>query len=155
MADAATLVDIFRASWTLAYSGIIPEPYLSTMIGRRGVEWWRKAIRARERMLVIEICGTLAGYATYGPARSRGRYEGEIYEIYLEPTHQGLGFGADLFEAARHGLDMERLNGMIVWALAENTAAAAFYRRRGGRPVARVVDLMGGRKLEKIAFAWD
>lgn len=155
MADAADLVRVFNDAWKLAYSGIIPEPHLTTMIDRRGEEWWRKAIRSRERLLVLEVCGELAGYATCGPARSRGRFEGEIYEIYLDPAHQGLGFGAHLFEAARHALDMEQLNGLIIWALSENRGAADFYIRRGGRPVARVLDRIGGKKLEKIAYSWE
>lgn len=153
--DAEGLARVFYDAWRLAYAGIIPEPHLSMMIDRRGAEWWRKAIRSRERLLVVEVCGILAGYATFGPARSRGRFEGEIYEIYLDPAHQGLGFGAHLFEASRHALDMERLNGLIIWALSENAGAADFYRRRGGRPVARILDRIGGKKLEKIAFSWE
>jgi hypothetical protein len=32
-------------------------------------------------------------------------------------------------------LDMRKLNGLIVWALLDNTAACDFYWRRGGRPI--------------------
>ena len=31
-------------------------------------------------------------------------YAGEIYEIYLKPSHQGLGFGGHLFAAVRREL---------------------------------------------------
>ena len=77
----------------------------------------------------------VAGYATVGPARVRGEYEGEIYELYVTPTYQGLGFGERLFEACRYHLDARQLSGLIVWALADNMAATDFYWRRGGRPV--------------------
>ena len=84
----------------------------------------------------------------------RGPNEGEIYELYLAPPFQGLG-SVSLFESCRAGLDERRLNGLIVWALAENTPAIEFYWRRGGRPVMRAFDRIGGAKLEKIAFTWD
>jgi hypothetical protein len=45
--------------------------------------------------------------------------------------------------------------GLIVWALADNTTAADFYWRRGGRPVGVGFERFGPRKLKKIAYAWD
>lgn len=124
------------------------------MIQRRGTEWWANAIQSGEHILVLEMTGKVAGYATFGAARSRGTCQGEIYELYVAPIYQGLGLGEHLFEACRHALDTRHLNGLLVWALAENTAAMDFYWRRGGRPVARAFDRIGGARLEKIAFAW-
>ena len=69
--------------------------------------------------LVLEVSGDVVGYATLGPSRTRGRFEGEIYELYMAPPHQGLGFGECLFEACRYRLDERRLSGLLVWALAE------------------------------------
>ena len=71
-----------------------------------------------------------------GSSRQRAPYQGEIYELYLDPIYQGLGLGEHLFEGCRHALDMRKLNGLIVWALLDNTAACDFYWRRGGRPIA-------------------
>ena len=85
---------------------------------------------------------------------SAGRYQGEIYELYLDPIYQGLGLGEHLFEGCRHALDMRKLNGLIVWALLDNTAACDFYWRRGGRPITSTFTKIGGERLEKVAFAW-
>ena len=98
--------------------------------------------------------GEVVGYATTGTARTKGPYQGEIYEIYIVPSHQGLGFGEHLFEAARAGLDSRGLNGLLVWALSENRGATDFYWRRGGRPVASAFTKIGGERREKVAFAW-
>jgi ribosomal protein S18 acetylase RimI-like enzyme len=103
---------------------------------------------------VLEMAGTVAGYATIGSARQRFPYQGEIYELYLDPIYQGLGLGEHLFEACRHALDMRKLNGLIVWALLDNTAACDFYWRRGGRPITNAYTRIGGERLEKVAFAW-
>lgn len=154
-ADASALTGIFRESWQVAYRGIIPHLHLESMIRRRGVGWWRNAMRSQEPMLVVEVSGVLAGYATFGSARARSPYQGEIFELYLAPIYQGLGLGEHLFEACRHELDKRRLQGLIVWALSENTAATDFYWRRGGRPIAQAFDKIGRTKVEKIAFAWS
>jgi ribosomal protein S18 acetylase RimI-like enzyme len=154
-ADAGALADIFRDSWQQSYRGIIPHLHLETMIRRRGTDWWSSSIKSGEHVLVLEVAGTLAGYATCGASRGRTKAEGEIYEIYMAPVYQGLGFGERLFEACRAGLDERRLKGLVVWVLAENLPAIAFYWRRGGRPVAKAYDRIGGAKLEKIAFNWS
>ena len=73
----------------------------------------------------------------------------------MTPTHQGLGFGERLFEACRHHLDTRQMCGLLVWALADNEIATDFYWRRGGRPIGQAYERFGGRKLRKIAFAWD
>ncbi len=154
LSDAKALSAVFRESWELAYRGIIPHLHLETMIRRRNPDWWRTTIRSGDTLFVLEVAGKIAGYATCGVSRARGTQQGEIYEIYLAPLYQGLGHGEHLFEACRYALDMRRLNGLIVWALADNDAAIAFYWRRGGRPIAKRADKIGAAKLSKLAFAW-
>lgn len=152
--DAAAIASVFKDSWKQAYRGIIPHAHLEHMIRRRGPDWWRSAVRAGDTVLILECQGTVAGYATLGTSRTKGPYQGEIYELYMAPTHQGIGLGEYLFEAARNNLDDRKLNGMLVWALSDNEVATGFYWRRGGRPIAKMIERIGGARLEKIAFAW-
>lgn len=153
--DAKALARIFKDSWLLAYRGIIPHLHLDRMIRERNVEWWRDVVKSGDSALVLELSGTIAGYATLGNSRARGRYQGEIYELYLDPVYQGMGLGEHLFEGCRHVLDMRKLNGLVVWALLQNTPACDFYWRRGGRPVASTFQRFGSERLEKVAFAWS
>jgi ribosomal protein S18 acetylase RimI-like enzyme len=155
LTDAPGLSAVFRETWGQTYLGIIPHLHLDSMIRRRTPDWWTTTIKSGSGVLVLEVLGDVVGYATLGAARVRGIYEGEIYELYVKPTHQGVGFGERLFEACRHHLDTRQLCGLIVWALADNTAAGDFYWQRGGRPVGQSYERFGGRKLKKIAFAWD
>lgn len=152
--DARVLSQVFSQSWVNAYRGIIPHLYLDSMIRRRGTDWWRSAIRTGEEMLVLDVGSQAAGYATLGAARARFPNAGEIYEIYIAPDYQGLGFGEHLFEACRYHLDKRQLRGMVVWVLAENAGAVDFYWRRGGRPVASAIERFGPTRLQKIAFKW-
>jgi ribosomal protein S18 acetylase RimI-like enzyme len=152
--DATAIAGVFRDSWQQAYRGIIPHAHLEHMIRRRGPDWWRSAVRAGDTVLILECEKDVVGYATLGTSRTRGPFQGEIYELYMMPTHQGVGLGEYLFEAARAGLDSRGLNGLLVWALSDNQVATDFYWRRGGRPIAKTIERFGDSKLEKIAFAW-
>jgi ribosomal protein S18 acetylase RimI-like enzyme len=155
LTDAPALSEMFRLTWGQTYLGIIPHLHLESIIRRRTSEWWISTIKSGNGVLVLQVADDLAGYATVGPARVRGEHEGEIYELYVTPTHQGLGFGERMFEACRHHLDTRQMCGLLVWALADNEIATDFYWRRGGRPIGQAYERFGGRKLRKIAFAWD
>ena len=153
--DAEALSALFCESWQQAYCGIIPHLHLQRMIRQRTPAWWTRAITKGERTLVLELAGQIGGYVSFGKNRWPLPYQGEIYELYMAPTHQGVGLGEYLFEGARHAMDASRMSGLLVWALAENTSACEFYRRRGGRPVAKTKERMGDRALLKLGFAWS
>lgn len=152
--DGAPLAGVFRDCWRYTYAGIIPPMHLDQLIRKRSEMWWRTTIQRDRDLLVLDAAGTVAGYATFGKARASRVYQGEIFELYLAPVYQGIGFGEHMFEACRNRLDDRNMNGLIVWALADNDAAVDFYWRRGGRPVAESQEQFGTKKLNKIAFAW-
>ncbi|OQM74557.1 GNAT family N-acetyltransferase [Manganibacter manganicus] len=154
--DAEAIAEVHLDAWRGAYSGIIPHKALTAMINRRGARWWAHAIRRAATVLVIEIGGTIAGYATIGRNRARElRQEGEIYELYLRPEYQGVGLGSRLFTAARCALADHGLKGMVVWALEENQNALGFYAGAGGRDVAEGVEIFEQKALKKVAFVWE
>jgi ribosomal protein S18 acetylase RimI-like enzyme len=70
---------------------------------------------------VLDVGGTVAGYATLGLNRARSLpQEGEIYELYLKPEFQGVGLGKRLFTEARQLLDSLGCKGVVVWCLEDN-----------------------------------
>jgi len=154
--DAGPLAGLFRDAWELAYRGIIPATHLEALIRRRDEAAWRATLETSDGLLVLEVLGKVAGYASFGSRRGRGRtgYQGEIYELYLGPVYQGLGFGEHLFEACRLALDAKNLKGLIVWALADNVPALSFYWARGGRPIGRTTDRIAGVPLTRVAYGW-
>ena len=127
-ADAAAVASTHDEAWRSAYQGIIPGAELEKLINRRGPQWWDSAIRKGSRVSVLVFGDRIAGYANYGRNRARSlHFEGEIYELYLRPEFQGLGFGraraVDIAAAApagthddaiqprqqRHGLGIARI----------------------------------------------
>ena len=153
--DAMAIAEIHDAAWRVAYQGIIPGIELDRLITRRGPAWWDSAIRQGSRISLLAFGHNVAGYAHYGRNRGRGLvYDGEIYELYLRPEYQGLGFGRRLFTSARRDLCASGFKTLVVWALSDNDTAVKFYRSMGGKAVARSFERFGQRRLNKVAYAW-
>src|ERR1700756_925637 len=149
--DAAAVAEAHDEAWRTAYQGIIPGAELRRLINRRGPAWWDSAIRKGSRIALLQFGDKIAGYANYGRNRARSLYyDGEIYELYLRPEFQGLGFGHKLFSAVRRDLTQSGLQSMVVWALSDNSPALDFYRSVGGKAVARSSERFGTRVLDKV-----
>jgi ribosomal protein S18 acetylase RimI-like enzyme len=105
---------------------------------------------------VLDFDDRIVGYATYGRNRIRSMpYRGEVFELYLAPEYQGLGFGRRLFRAARADLSRYGCKTAIVWALADNARAVSFYERLGGRQLRKAPENFGAEVRQRIAFAFD
>ena len=154
--DAKAVADTHDEAWRAAYQGMIPGLELDKLINRRGPDWWDSAIRKGSRIAILAFGDKVAGYANYGRNRARSLYyDGEIYELYLRPEYQGLGFGRRLFTSARRYLSQSGLKSMVVWALSDNDPAVEFYKSLGGKAVARSSERFGEKSLDKVAFAWN
>lgn len=153
--DTTALAELHAEAWRYAYRGIIPGITLERMIARRGPIWWQAVCDSGDGALVLEFGGRLVGYAAFGRCRMRSEPPmGEIYELYVRPECHGAGFGRALFEEARQRLRARGLDGLLVWALAENELACRFYKARGGQPRFRTCESLGGVQLAKIGFHW-
>jgi ribosomal protein S18 acetylase RimI-like enzyme len=150
--DAAQLADVHAEAWREAYSGIIPALTLERMIVRRSGVWWRDVL-GRRPILVLDVGGTVAGYASFAPGNSRGNPgAAEVQELYLRPEYQGIGLGARLFRAVLKRIKARGYARVLVRALADNDRANGFYARYGGKIVARTDETLGGRTLPCIWY---
>lgn len=153
--DAEAITRVHDVSWRDAYRGVIPGAELERMIARRGPLWWRSAIMRGTGLLTAVFDDAVVGYATYGRNRVPSMpYSGEIFEIYLMPEYQGIGFGRGLFDAARGKLAEHGYLSIVVWALADNKKALGFYERLGGRTIRKGEERFGPDVLTRVAFAF-
>ena len=153
--DARAIASVHRTAWIHAYSGLIPHRALVQMVERRREDWWRRAARGPSTLLVLEVAGKIAGYATIGLNRvSALKQEGEIYELYMLPEYQGVGLGSYLFRECRAILRGLGMYGLVVWCLEENENAVTFYRAIGGMDVAEGLEHFGDKALKKLGFVW-
>lgn len=155
-ADAKGVAAVHDDAWWTTYRGVIPNRELERLINRRGPKWWRDALDSGLGVLVLEYDRTIVGYATIGHSRiGRLPHKGEIYELYLTPTYQGVGLGRRLFKAAKARLDSRGLRPLLVWVLEDNVKACRFYEAMGGEIVAEGSERFGGRILPKIGYSWE
>ena len=154
-ADSAQIAGVHDCAWRDAYRGVIPGRELERMIARRGPLWWDAAIARGSRLLVLDFEDAVGGYASYGRNRvSSLPHAGEMFELYLAPQFQGLGFGRRLFEAVRTDLADHGYRSMVVWALADNERALGFYERLGGKRVRCAPERFGSELRERVAFGF-
>ena len=154
-ADCDALADIHNEAWLGAYRGILQGVDLQKMVSRRSTGWWRGALARGVDIKLLSVADVPAGYATFGPCRLRDTgMQGEIYELYLKPEYQGLGFGRALFDSVRKTLRSRRLQGLAVQVLSENESARNFYRAVGGKLTAKSWYRLGGRRMELSIYAW-
>jgi GNAT superfamily N-acetyltransferase len=155
--DAQDVARVHEEAWRSTYQGIIPHLHLEKIIAHRGPAWWERTLkRPGSGMLLLTFNGTVQGYASFGAARiASSAKTGEIFELYLAPVFQGMGFGKQLFVAARRVLQQQGRRRLVVWALAENEPACAFYGRLGGKPSVTAPEHYGTVTLNRVAFLWE
>ncbi len=155
--DVDALARVHVESWIHTYEGIIPGAELAKTNVLRSKIRFSRALEGRashDRLLVLEAPDDgVVGYVNVGPVRFH-EYRGEVFELYLDPRHQGRGGGARLLSAGIWRLLEHGHGPVLVWALAANRRARRFYERQGGLPLAKGSVVLGGRRLQKVAYGW-
>ena len=149
-ADATAMARVHVESAAAAYAGLDlpPEP---DPIGRRVANW--RAVFDAEGMspFVAEDDSTVVGILNVGPARARDDV-GELYVIYVLPSHWGSGAGQLLIETAHATLSAGFAEATLT-VLAENARARRFYERNDWVLEAVVTEPhFGGRPTEVARY---
>lgn len=155
--DAPHIARVHVASWRNTYAGIVPQAYLDmldeTVFTARWQEWIGED---KVPILIAEDDQGIFGFISGGPNREVALsdiYDGELYAIYLLPSHQRHGAGRALIRELAGILLDSGYRGMMVWLLEANPASR-FYRRLGAVDVSSRSIEIGGAKLAEIALGW-
>ena len=96
------------------------------------------------KTIVAEIDGLIVGYIGVGISRDHGASEvGELYTIYVDPSHQSRGVGSALIRAGIKFLKSKSLNKATLWVFERNAQAIKYYEAHGWNPT-------GKSKLDKL-----
>lgn len=152
-ADASAVARVYVDTWRDAYRGLIPQTYLDSMSHALHERRWRQAFAAGGWGFVAELDRRIVGFASGGRCRSRGRWSGELFVLYVLPPWQGRGVGRALFDATHYELARRGHSDMLVWVLATNPARR-FYEHLGGEPAGENVCEIGGARLRELAYGW-
>lgn len=158
--DAHAVAEIHVTAWQEAYRGIIPAGFLAGLSIARQEARWREDIRhGSPQLLVARIDGRVTGWVAFGPCRDAGAAPeaGEIWAIYVAPSHWARGVGRSLWLGARARLAEQGYRSVSLWVLAGNRRAIRFYRLAGFRAeesCTKMLDL-GGSELQEVRYTQE
>ncbi|MBB4007247.1 GNAT family N-acetyltransferase [Allorhizobium taibaishanense] len=150
-ADLPAIVDIYNHA--VEHTTAIWNEVLIDLDNRRV---WLEQRRARGfPVLVAEVDGKVAGYASYGDWRIFDGYRHTVeHSVYVDKDHQGRGIGKALMQALIARATTAKVHVMIAAIEAGNTASIALHERLGFRLVGihRQVGTKFGRWLDLAAM---
>lgn len=157
--DAAAIARVQVDSWRTTYGGIVPQAHLDGMsYDGREASWQQQLGRGPEHgftFVAVDDADELFGFASGGRERTGdAAFPGELYAIYLLQSAQRHGAGRALVAAVTAELTRRGMTALLLWVLAANRSARAFYERLDGRVARRRAILIGGVPLDEVAYGW-
>ena len=145
--DAPAIAQVRIDCWRLAYRGLIPAAYLDGMQREQSIALWDRVLTADENdtsVFVAEHGGEVVGFAA-GNMLQEPRFDlnAELSAVYLRREFQRAGIGRRLVSAVAAAQRKHGATGLIVWVIAGNKAARAFYEE------------LGAALLVEQPFEWD
>ncbi|MEV7983995.1 GNAT family N-acetyltransferase [Micromonospora sp. NPDC085948] len=135
--DLMAVGALHQRSRVAAYSAFLPAEALvdptPEAMGRYWAERWQWE-RENHRMTVAERAGTLVGFSYLGPDDEDDPTTGLLNAIHLDPAEQGRGTGRLLMVDALDAMRAQGWRRAVLWVLAQNARARAFYERGGWTP---------------------
>lgn len=177
--DALELAALHVASWQSAYAGIIPAEHLAQLsVESRAARWrdilqrgepclvaWEDALLGEEASVGEEqelpqpgaAAGARAiGFVCFGKCRDADLPPtwGEIWAIYVRPSHWSRGAGQALWLHACAALRDRGFQDVSLWVLGDNERAIRFYRRAGLTPDTAPPQTIvrGGKSLVEVRY---
>jgi GNAT superfamily N-acetyltransferase len=122
---------VHTRSWQAAYEHVFGAERLAGIDVARRQAMWERALAAPERdVFVFEDGGSVVAFVGSFPSRDPDA-EGELGEIYALPEAWGKGVGHALMAECFAALRGRGYGDAILWVLADNPRARAFYEREG------------------------
>jgi GNAT superfamily N-acetyltransferase len=158
--DARGMARVHVESWRTSYAGIVPADFLAALSTGQREARWRDILADQDdqrfNFVAEDPDGQIAGFASGGPERDGDLvYRGELYASYLLASQQRRGLGRQLIKTVAPRLRQLGYSSMLVWVLAKNGPARAFYEAMGGQLLDKKKELtIGGTPLAEVAYGW-
>jgi GNAT superfamily N-acetyltransferase len=132
--DAKAIAEIHNSTIREAFKSMLGDtPPPVTPLDKRQA-YWREAIEYAEPQVQVALDDDkIIGFVGFDRSRDKGTPPtmGEIWAIFVAPTHWGRGVGLALWDAAREGLMEEGCANVSVWLPIANERAMRFHELAG------------------------
>lgn len=167
IADAPALARVLIDTTRVAHRGQVPDALLlqpaldeayaeSERNWRRSLQEIAAGDNPQAQIFVAENeISEVVGLTMGGPPKAELLpNSGEVYTLYVWPSHQGRGYGRALVQAVAEFLAQAGFSSLLIGALATNTAACHFYAALGGRVVTERQSDAFAILLPELVYGW-
>jgi ribosomal protein S18 acetylase RimI-like enzyme len=157
LADAHSLARVQVQSWQTAYADLLPAPFLANLsIPERQAIWQKSIAQNHPRILLAEVENVIVGFCALAPSRDPDATPstGEIWALYLQPTHWNQGIGRALWAATQQELRALGMSEVTLWVIPQNLRGVNFYRAAGcvEEPESLKTFLLGGVEVQEVRY---
>lgn len=134
--DALRVAKVHVRTWQIAYRGLMPDSFLEGLsVEERAKRYTFGQSDAGIPQTLLAVEGdTVLGFGTVGMGRDEDLAgQGEVFALYVDPPHWGMGVGVKLMEGVRARLREQGSRAAFLWVLKGNERANRFYERDGWR----------------------
>jgi ribosomal protein S18 acetylase RimI-like enzyme len=158
--DAEAIARVRVDSWRETYRGMIPQAYLDAMKLEQSRALWEKVLTAGSTAVSVfvaqrgaEIVGFGSGNMLAGPKHG---FDAELSAVYVRREFQRAGIGRPLVAETTIALSQRDrgASGLIVWVIAGNKGARAFFERMGAELVVEQALQWDGMDLVEAGYGW-
>lgn len=156
--DAEAIARVRIDGWRTSYRGLVPAAYLDGMQVDASTALWDKILAAGPNPASVfvathgdEVVGFAAGNMLAEP---RFELNAELTAVYLRREFQRVGLGRRLIAAVVDAQRALGATGMIVWLIAGNKPARAFYEALGAELLIEQAFQWDGMDLLEAAYGW-
>jgi len=156
--DAEAIARVRIDGWRTSYRGLIPAAYLDGMHVDASTALWDKVLAAGPNPASVfvashgdEVIGFAAGSLLAEPKFGLNT---ELTAVYLRREFQRVGLGRRLIAAVVDAQRALGAAGMIVWVIAANKPARAFYEALGAELLVEQAYQWDGMDLLEAAYGW-
>lgn len=152
--DAEQVAAVHASSSQAAYQAVMPEAHQTVPMERRRA-LWREAIEFGEPLVQVALeDARVIGFAGFDRSRDPKSKPttGEVWAMYVLPSHWGRGAGLALWDATREALLEEGCTEVTLWVPLRNERALRFFELAGFKRELGTAKtaVMGGVKVEEI-----
>lgn len=135
--DAPAIASVRVDAWRTTYRGIIPGAYLDGMTVEASTALWDRVLGAQDNrvasVFVAGHDGAVVGFAAGNLLREpKHGADAELSAVYLRLEFRRAGLGRRLVAEVARAMQARGAHALVVWVIAANKAARAFYEALGG-----------------------
>lgn len=157
-ADAEAIATVRVGAWRTTYRGLIPDSYLDKMTVEDSTALWSRVLTAAPNTtntFVAEVGTRVVGFVSglMLPEPKHG-FDSELTGLYIVPELHRAGLGRRLVATVAAAQRSHGATGMIVWVIAGNKGARAFYERLDATLVVEQPFTWDGMDLVEAGYGW-